>query len=291
MTQSAGQPVQAAVWMIGTLISFSTMAVAGREASADLDTFEIMTYRSLAGLVIVSAAAAARGALHELRGGAFRLHLVRNGLHFGATNLWFFAVATIPLAQVFAFEFTTPLWTAVLAPILIGEVLPKARIAATLAGFAGILVITRPGFTEFSPGMAAAVSCAAGFAGAAIATRSLVKLQSVTAILFWMCAIQSVFSVVCAGIDFDFALPTKDSLLPVILISICGLSAHYCLTKALQVAPATLVMPLDFARLPAIAIVGLVFYGEALDLFMIIGAVLILSANFLNIRAGGAGGD
>ncbi len=288
MTKSAGQPLKAAAWMIGTVISFSTMAVAGREAGAELDTFEIIACRSIAGLIIVAAFAAAAGTLRDLRGGAFGLHLIRNSLHFGATNLWLFAVTAIPLAQVFAFEFTAPLWTAVLAPLLLREVLPKARIAATLAGFAGLLLVARPGFVQFSPGMAAAAFCAVGFAGAAIATRRLVAVQSVTGILFWMCAIQSVFSIFCASIDLEITLPSSRSLLPVALITVCGLSAHLCLAKALRIAPATLVMPLDFARLPVIAVAGLLLYGEAIDAFMIVGAVLILGANYVNVRIAGA---
>ena len=265
-------------------MSFSAMAVAGREAAAELDTFEIMTYRSIAGLVIVLAFAAATGALHELRGGAMRLHFIRNTAHFAATNLWFFAVATIPLAQVFAFEFATPLWTAAMAPFLLGERLTPGRIAATAVGFAGILIIVRPGFIEFSPGVGAAVFCAVGFAAAAVATRKLVQVQSVTAILFWMSALQSVFSIVCAGADGDIRLPSQATLLPIALIAVCGLTAHLCLTNALKIAPATVVMPLDFARLPAIAVVGLLVYGEAVDVYMAAGAGIILCANYANIK-------
>ena len=94
----------------------------------------------------------------------------------------------------FAFEFTSPLWTAVLAPLILREMLPKVRIIATIIGFIGIMIIARPGIVEFSPGMIAAASCAIGFAGAAIATRKLTGLQPVATILFWMCAIQSVWA-------------------------------------------------------------------------------------------------
>ena len=284
MTASSGQPLRAAFWMIGTIVSFSAMAVAGREASAELDTFEIMTYRSIAGLVIVVTFAAASGALHELRGGAMRLHFIRNITHFAATNLWFFAVATIPLAQVFAFEFSTPLWTAAMAPFLLGEKLTRGRAAATAVGFAGIVIIVRPGFIEFSPGVAAAVLCAVGFAAAAIATRKLVQVQRVTAVLFWMAALQTVFSIVCAGADGDIRLPSQSTFFPIALIAVCGLTAHLCLTNALKIAPATVVMPLDFARLPAIAVVGLLVYGEAVNIYMAAGAAIILCANYANIK-------
>lgn len=284
MDQSSIRPLKAALWMIGTVVSFSTMAVAGREAIAELDTFEIMTYRSLLSLVAIFIFVVLTRKTYELRGDSFGLHLLRNSMHFAATNLWFFAVGTITLAQVFAFEFTAPLWTAALAPLLLGENLTKTRIVATLIGFIGILIITRPGIVEFSPGMAAAICCAVGFAGAAITTRKLVSRQSVIAIQFWMYAIQSVLGIICAGIDFNIALPSKYVLLPLLLVAVSGVSAHLCLTVALTYAPATLVMPMDFVRLPLIAIIGLLLYQEAIDLFMIIGAILILYANFINIR-------
>ena len=285
MSLNSGQPVKAAFWMFGTVISFSLMAVAAREASAELDTFEIMTYRSLVGLFVVATFAAATGVLRELFFRALQLHLARNILHFAATNLWLFAVATIPLAQVFALEFTTPLWTAILAPLLLREHLSKTRIVATIAGFAGILIILRPGFVEFSPGIAAALSCAIGFASAAVVTRRLVEIHSVTAILFWMCATQSLFSIVCAGIDLDIALPSTETLVPILAVTVCGLTAHLCLATALRIAPATLVMPMDFARLPFIAIVGLLLYNESIDTFFVVGAAIILFANLVNIRA------
>lgn len=273
--------------MIGTVISFTLMAVAGREASSELDTFEILACRSLVGMLIILTIAAASGSLKELSGGGFRLHLLRNTLHFAATNLWFFAVATIPLAQVFAFEFATPLWTALLAPLFLAERLPRSRMIATLAGFAGILIIIRPGFIVVTPGVSAALFCAVGFAGAAVATRKLVRIQSVTAILFWMTCIQSVLSLLCAGIDGDIALPSARTALPLLIISICGLTAHLCLTKALAAASATLVMPLDFARLPVIALIGFFAYGEALDIFLGLGAAVILCANYANLRLAG----
>lgn len=284
MSVGSIQPLKAAVWMVGTVFSFSAMAIGGREAGVELDTFEIMTYRSILGLIIISSIMALRREIPQMRDGAFGLHLIRNVLHFAATNLWFYAVTTITLAQVFAFEFTTPLWTALLAPLFLGEHLNKIRIFATIVGFSGILVITRPGLVEFSPGMAAAICCALGFAGAAIATRKLVSNHSVITILFWMCTTQTMFSIICAGIDFDIAFPSSQIMLPLVMVSLCGLSAHYCLAKALQLAPATLVMPMDFARLPLIAVLGLLLYQESIDIFMAVGSCLIIYANYINIQ-------
>ena len=284
MLVERARTIRAALWMVGTIVSFSVLAIAAREAGAKHDTFEIMTYRSLTGVILIVLFAAATRTAQQLRFKQIRLHFLRNTFHFAATNLWLFAVTVIPLAQVFAFEFSTPLWIAVLAPFILAEKLSRSRIVATVFGFIGILIIVRPGIVELSPGVAAAVLCAVGFAASAVVTSLLVRTESVTSILFWMCVIQSVYSIICSGIDGSITLPTAETLLPLLLVSICGLTAHLCLTFALKLAPATVVMPIDFARLPAIAIVGWLVYSESVDLFMVIGSSIILCANYANIK-------
>ena len=284
MNNSTSNPIKAAIWMAGVVVSFTVMAVAGREASVELDPFELLMYRSIFGIVFVFAICLYSGSLEQIRIDRFGLHLTRNIFHFMGTILWIFAIFTIPLAQVFAFEFSTPLWTAVLAPIFLGERLTWTRRIAVTAGFIGILIVARPGFSQPSPGVAAAILCAVGFAVSAITTRRLVGFASVTCILFWMVVIQSILSFAIAGFDGDIAYPTTRTAVPVLLVALTGLSAHYCLTSALRCAPATVVMPLDFARLPIIAVVGMLLYGETLDLFIFAGAAIIVGANYLNIR-------
>ncbi|MEM9422838.1 MAG: DMT family transporter, partial [Pseudomonadota bacterium] len=135
---------KAALWMVGTIASFTSMAVAGRELSSELDTFEIMMYRSLFGLFIVVCVAAVAGTLSEVNRQNLGVHLVRNLAHFTGQNLWFYAVTVIPLAQVFALEFTTPLWVIVLSPLILGEKLTPTRALAAVLGFIGILIVARP---------------------------------------------------------------------------------------------------------------------------------------------------
>ena len=108
--------VIAAAWMIGAISSFTLMAVAGRAVSAELDTFEIMLFRSLTGIIIVVSLAWATGSLRQINRGRLGLHATRNIFHFTGQNLWFYAITMIPLAQVFALEFTTPLWVILLSP-------------------------------------------------------------------------------------------------------------------------------------------------------------------------------
>ncbi|MCO8146057.1 DMT family transporter [Rhodovulum tesquicola] len=276
---------RAALWMTGAILSFSSMAVAGRAVSVELDTFELMLYRSVIGIVLVVGLAGLAGRLGEVSRQRLGLHFVRNVFHFTGQNLWFLALALIPLAQVFAMEFTAPLWVALLAPLILGERLTRARALAALTGFAGILIVARPDPMALEPGALAALGAALGFAGSALFTKRLTASQSIVSILFWLTVMQAGMGLVCAGIDGQIAWPSAAAWVPLAVLGVAGLMAHYCLTSALMVAPAIIVMPLDFLRLPVIAVVGMLLYGEPLEAAVFLGAAGILAANLLNLRA------
>ncbi len=275
--------LRAALWMLGAVVSFSTMAIAGREVSFELDTFEIMMYRSVIGLLILMAVASLAGTRSTITGRKPGLHLLRNVFHFTGQNLWFFAITVIPLAQVFALEFTSPLWVLMLSPLVLGERLTSVRVAAACMGFIGILIVTRPSAETVNIGTVAALCAAIGFAGSILFTKRLTRTETLTCILFWMTLSQSIFGVVCAGFDADIALPSAESAPWLVLIALGGLTAHFCLTTALSMAPATLVTPVDFLRLPVIALLGLALYQEQIELMVILGAAIIFGANYLNL--------
>lgn len=275
--------LRAGFWMLGAVVSFSAMAVAGREVSFELDTFEIMMYRSIIGIGLVLAVAWPTGAWRQITTRHPDAHLIRNVFHFAGQNLWYYAITLIPLAQVFALEFTAPLWVLVLSPLLLGERLTRIRIAAALIGFIGILIVARPSPDTLNIGTIAAAAAAIGFAGSILFTKRLTRTETLTCILFWMTVTQSVFGVICAGIDGDVALPSPASLPWLTIIAIGGLTAHFSLTTALSIAPATLVSPVDFTRLPLIAVIGLLIYDEPIDLLVILGAAIIFGANYLNL--------
>jgi drug/metabolite transporter (DMT)-like permease len=277
--------IAAALWMTGAIASFTSMAVAGRSVSLTHDTFEIMLFRSVVGIAVVVLVASRFGTLSQISGQRIGLHLIRNISHFTGQNLWFYAITVIPLAQVFALEFTSPLWVIALASLFLGERLMQARIIAAGVGFAGILIVARPQTSTIDPNVIIAALAAIGFAGSAIATKILTRTDTITCILFWLTAMQAVFGLVMAGYDGQIALPTTQSLPWLVLISFAGLTAHFCLTKALILAPASVVMPIDFLRLPIVAIIGMIFYSEALDFWVLLGAALILAANFHLIRS------
>ncbi|AUC55619.1 MAG: DMT family transporter [Sagittula sp.] len=272
------------LWMTGAIASFTTMAVAGRAVSLDLDTFEIMLFRSVIGIVIVLSVASLARTRHQITTRSMHLHAVRNVCHFAGQNLWFYSITVIPLAQVFALEFTLPFWVMLMSPLILGERLTKNRILAAAAGFIGILIVTRPAPDTLQFGQLTAALAAIGFAGSAVFTRLLTRTESITCILFWLTVMQAVFGLVCAGFDGDISFPQAESWPWVVVIACAGLVAHFCLTTALSLAPATVVMPIDFARLPVIALVGALLYAEPLDPFVLIGAAIIFSANYLNIR-------
>lgn len=278
--------LRAGLWMMGAIVSFTSMAIAGRAVSFELDTFEIMLFRSIAGVVIVVSIARLAGTLPQVRTRRLPLHTIRNLSHFAGQNLWFYAITAIPLAQVFALEFTTPIWAILLAPLILGERITPTGLIAAAIGFVGVLVVARPDMGALNSGTVTAALAAVGFGLSALFTRRLTRTESITAILFWLTVSQTLFGLICAGIDGDIALPSAATLPWLLLISIAGLVAHFCLTTALSIAPAATVMPIDFVRLPLIAVVGMAFYSEPLDLWVFAGGALIFAANWVNLRYG-----
>ncbi|RZO68044.1 MAG: DMT family transporter [Parvularculaceae bacterium] len=276
---------KAALWMSGSIASFSSMAVAGREISASLDTFEIMLYRSVVGVIIVILLAVLTGTWRDIRADQIGTHVVRNLAHFTGQNLWFYAVTVIPLAQVFALEFTSPIWVIVLSPLVLGERLTAVRGLAAVMGFIGILIVAQPDMSGLNAGIVTAASSAIFFAVTMMLTKRLTRTEGITSILFWLTAMQLVMGLVMAGYDGDIAWPDAITLPLVIMIGLAGLLAHFCLTNALSIAPATVVVPIDFIRLPTIAVVGMLAYGEVVDLWVFIGAVIIFAGNYINILA------
>ncbi len=274
---------RAVAWACMAVLSFSTMAVAGREIASDLDTFSVMFYRSLFGLaVILCILPFSRQGFSAVKTRRLPLHLTRNVFHFAGQNLWFYAVALVPLSQVFALELTTPIWVALLAPFLLGEHFTARRLGAILLGFGGILVIIRPGYTAIGSGELAAMACVAGFVGTVIATKTLTRTESTLTIIFWMTLSQTVMALVMLW--GQPVIPQGSAILWVLLIGLCGLTAHFSLTQAYRYADASIVAPMDFLRLPLITVVGVILYSEQPDAGLLIGAVMVFAANYLTIR-------
>ena len=279
------EPMKATVWMIGAMFSFSLMAVSGRELATNLNTFEIMLFRSIIGFLIVLAIGYFAKTLAEIKRDRLGLHLFRNLAHFSGQNLWFLAVASIPFSQLFALEFSTPVWVALLAPLFLGEVLTKQRVLAVILGFAGVLIVARPDINQFDFAIVAAVACAICFAGSMMATKSLTSDQSITCILFWLTLMQLAMGLVATVFTGTITFPEGINIFWIVIVGIGGLTAHFCITNALALAPAIVVIPLDFMRLPLISVIGFLAYGEAFELPILVGAGVIFIAILLNLKA------
>jgi drug/metabolite transporter (DMT)-like permease len=273
--------LRGALWMGGAVLSFSLMAVAVRELLRTLGSFEILFLRSAVSLVIMLAVMAYVG-MERLRTRRFGLHVLRNLFHFGGQYAWVYSIAMLPLATVFAIEFTMPVWSAVLAVLLMGERLNHGRVVMLALGLVGILIILKPGVEAVPP--AALIMLLGSFAYAAtmIGTKQLAKTDSALAVLFWMSLIQLPLALVPAlG---QWITPALADLPWVLAVGAAGLSAHFCLTRSLRIADATLVIPIDFLRLPLIAVVGMAFYGEPLQVSILLGAAVIFAGTYYSIR-------
>ena len=277
------RPLLAVAWMTGAVVSFSSMAIAGRALSDELSSFEMMMYRSFIGLAIILSIGIDTGKLSEIRYDRLQLHAVRNLGHFIGQNLWFSALPLITLAQVFALEFTSPIWVVIFAILFAGEKLTRTRLLAVALGFVGAMLVARPGFGGDPMGLAFAALSAIGFAVSIVSTRMLTRTETILGILFWLTVMQAIMGLITTGYDGDITWPSAHAWPWVDLIDCGGLLAHTCVTNALSVAPAIVVTPMDFARLPAIAIIGAVFYYEALNPWVLLGAALIFAGNYANV--------
>ena len=272
----------AVIWMTGTLFSFAAMAVGGRELSTGLTTFQILFFRSLVGLGIVTILLLKNPA-GTLKTGCFKLHLVRNLAHFGGQFGWFYGITWLSLAEVFAIEFTLPVWTAILALVLLREKLTGPRLTAVALGLAGMAIILRPGMGVISSASLAVLAGAVCYALSHTLTKKITQFDPPMAILFYMTLIQLPMGFVLALDQWVFPGP---ALWPwILVVGVTALTGHYCMARAFVLAPATVVVPMDFLRLPLIAIVGFLVYHEALDVFVFAGALVMLAGNMVNVRA------
>jgi drug/metabolite transporter (DMT)-like permease len=272
------------LWMSGTLIAFIVAALSVRALSNTLNAFEMMTIRSAGGLAILLVMAAFQPELrHSVRANRMALQGLRNVVHFGSQICWTLAVTMLPFATVFALEFTIPAFVAVLAVLFLGERMTAHRATALVACFIGVLVILRPGFGGIQPAMLIMIAGALLFATAAIATKKLITTEATFSIMLWMNLMQLPMNLL--GSDPLFILKLDLSMaLPVIGIAGAGLAIHYCLTNAFRCGDAIVVIPMDFLRVPLIALIGWAFYGERLDAVVFAGAALIVGGVLWNVR-------
>ena len=273
--------IVAASWMMGTVFSLSSIAISVRELGDEMSPFEMVFFRSVIGLLILTPIV-----LYQQkrlpRTTQLTDHIIRNVTHYLGQSAWFYGITIISLAKVFAIEFTTPVWTLVLATFLLGEKMTRWRIIAIVFGILGVLIVLRPGLIPIHFASIVVLAGSFGFAMSHIYTRKLAQLESPTVILFYMSAIQVPIALLPAL--YSWVMPMGMAWLWIFIIGITSITAHYCLSRALTIADASIIIPLDFLRLPLIILVGYLFYQEALDWYVLLGASIIFTGNSLNLR-------
>ena len=273
----------AALWMAGWLALMLIIAIAGREAVREMNVFQLMEVRSVLGFLMLYPLIRAKGGFNVVKTQRLPQHVARNLIHYGAQLGWFFALTLIPIGQVVAIEFTMPIWTAILAAMFLGERMTVWKIAAIVLGIVGVVIIVRPATGEVNPGQLIALAAAVGFGISVTMVKSLTRTEHTLAILFWMLVVQSAAGFLPAL--YVWTWPPNHIWGWVVVIAFCGTFSHYCMARAMLHADATVVIPMDFLRVPLTAAAGWLIYSERLDVFTVLGAGLILLGNLLNLRS------
>jgi drug/metabolite transporter (DMT)-like permease len=276
--------IKGSLWMIGGVFCLTSMAIAGKEISLQIDTFEILFFRSVIGVCIILFFLVKKNLLREINLKQIRTHLKRNLAHFIGQNLWLYALASITLAEVTSLEFTMPIWIVFFSYLMLNEKLDKYKIISVCIGFIGVLITVRPDIETLNLGLIAAAISAIVFALTNIYTRKLTRTESTLTILFFLTSMQLVFGLITSLLDGQLDIPTNENIFWIVTIGFAGLGAHYCITTALSLAPPTVVAPIDLLRLPIVVLIGVFFYSEQGDIFIYFGASLIIFANWLNLK-------
>src|SRR6202000_1462265 len=193
-THSPGKPVtqpspskpMAALWMAGWLSMMLVMVVAGREATRELNVFQILELRATLAFLLLSPIIHRNCGFAKLKTYRLGQHIGRNLVHYGAQLGWFYALTLIPIGQVVAIEFTMPIWTAILAASFLGERITSWKAIAIALGVIGVVIIVRPATGEVNPGQMIALAAAVGFGISMALVKSLMRTESALAVIFWM---------------------------------------------------------------------------------------------------------
>ncbi len=223
MDRTPSKP-RAALWMAGWLSMMLVVAVAGREATREVNVFQLMELRSILGFFMLYPLIRRSGGFAAMKTARPLQHIGRNLIHYGAQLGWFYALTLIPLGQVVSIEFTMPIWTAILAASFLGERITAWKIAAIVLGVVGVIVIVRPATGEINPGQLFALAAAVGFGVSVTMMKSLTRTEKTLAIIFWMLVIQS-----AAGFFpslYAWRWPSAYSWGWVVVIAFCGTFSH-----------------------------------------------------------------
>ena len=271
-------------WMLISVLASSIMALAARFASQELDSRlvvlarGVLTFASM--LVLFAVSSNLRSKLHFTD---LRAHLIRGVLIAISTQMGFYTISVIPLATSTVLFFTAPIFATILAVFLHGEAIGPRRIAAILAGFAGVLIILRPGFRVLSIGHVAMIGAALFFAGSYLIAK-LMSGKFSAPVVVGMLSI----TVTIGLAPFAAAVwitPTLAQLGWLFLVACFATAGHLSMTKAFAAAPVTVTQPVTFLQLVWAVTIGAMLFGEPIDGWVIIGGLVIMtSVSFISWR-------
>ena len=257
------------------------MAIGARELSGQMSTMQMLFIRSVIGLTVISLVIAAGQKTQLFQTKRIRLHTLRNLFHFGGQYGWFLGISLLPLAEVTALEFTVPLWTALIAWIVLKESLTAPKAIALTLSILGVIIIAKPSAGIFNAASFIVLGAALCYAISHVSTKSLSSTENPLTIVFFMCLIQLPIGLIFSLSNWQN--PVGMQWLWLFVIGITALTAHYCMTKAMLYAEVSTVVTMEFLRLPLMAMIGVWVYSEKLELTLIVGALLMLAGNLLNI--------
>lgn len=273
--------IRSTLWMIGALTSFCLMAVGARELNGQISVFQILFFRSIVGLLVLLPIITLSKRSDFLFPKRFNLHVVRNLFHFAGQYGWFLGIGLLPLATVFAIEFTVPFWTIIISYLFLKESITIKKVIAVLLGILGVIVIVQPSLDVAHYASLIVLGAAICYAFSHVATKSLSNTEHPITIIFMMCLIQAPLGLLL--FIEGWTTPVGIEWLWMIIIGLTALSAHYCMTKAMQYAEVTFVVTMDMFRLPLISLIGVLLYAEHFSVALIVGMLLIVAGNSVNI--------
>lgn len=274
---------RAILWFCGTMLGFAGMAIATRELHTEMSTFQILFFRSAIGLIIVFPMLARNG-FADIRTTRLPWHIGRAAVQFGGQVCWIYGIVHLTLSDMTAIEFSIPLFTALLAVMFLGEKMGQHKWIATVFGFIGVLIILRPEGSAFNIAGLVMVMGSFLYAGSGVLVKYLTRTDSPQGIIFWMNLMQLPAGLIPAVFIYTWVTPALADVPWIIIWGCAGFWAHYAMARALTLADITIIFPLDFLRLPFMALIGFLMFSEALDPWTAVGALVIFAGNYHSVR-------
>jgi len=270
-------PVQGALLVTASAFLFAWMNIAVRMSAVELHPIQIAFFRNFFALVFILPWLMRVGR-EGLRTKRMGLHLWRTVIGLLAMYCWFSSVVLVPLAEAVALNFTLPLFATAGAALFLPEKVGLRRWSATFIGFLGMLVILRPGFTEVTAPMALPIVAAVFMAVSVLIVKTLADTENPNAIVLYMNLFMTPLSLIPAL--FVWRWPSLSVWVALAALGLLATLAHLCLTRAYTKADASAIMPFDYARLPFVAALAYLLYGEVADIWTWTGAGIIAMSAF-----------